>query len=711
VGVPVTVVDPGADHRHPWADRTEERRVGRRRAVVRDREEVDLQQAGTAGAGRQLEQVPLGGGLDVAGHQHPQPVPGREDHERAVVQLARRPPVGTAAIRGEHLEVQVADDRDVPRRRRPHGHLPGGSHRHELGRLGEVGRDRPVPDRPDGDRPHHVRGPADVVEVPVGHHQQVEVPAPVRAQPPRRGPVLARVDEDPRAGRLDQERIALTHVDGGDGQGPHRETSGHERCAGDHEGRRGRHRQGRPHAAPLARADEPAGTGGQGDDRRGPSRRRRPPHVGEGVGGPQHRTGGDARRQEQPAREVRGRDGDHRGDHGAGDRERRRGHGQHVRGHGCQGDLTEGGQQQRDDRELRADGDREDLGEPPREPVEALADDRREQEHPSRRARRQEQPERAGEEGIHQQEEQHGARQPVPGVARHPAGACEQDHQPHGAGAEDGRLEPGEEREGHEHDDQHASLRAGADAHHGAGRHHAADQDGDVGAGDGRQVGEAARSHRLGVVLRQQPGVAGDEPGQQPAQPVRLPGGRGRPDPLADVLARAGQPPRPADRVPPGAVEDHRRVLPGQPPSVATLRQGARGRVAAPALSQGGRVVVHGHRRPLAGRDAVHLLDPDEDVPPPGGRARFVDHDGAHRPRPTGRGECREEAAVARDGPAADRGQGDGRDREEPEGARRRGARCRPGRPWVGRAGLAAPGREQQADRAERRDAGGRAEP
>jgi hypothetical protein len=67
VGVPVPVVASGADDRHLRSGGPEERRIGRGRAMVGHREQVDVEQVRAPPPRREREQVGLGGRLGITG--------------------------------------------------------------------------------------------------------------------------------------------------------------------------------------------------------------------------------------------------------------------------------------------------------------------------------------------------------------------------------------------------------------------------------------------------------------------------------------------------------------------------------------------------------------------------------------------------------------------------------------------------------------------
>lgn len=224
----VVVAAPRAHHGHLGPDGPEERRVGGGAAVV-----WHLQQAG-AQRGRCREQARLGLALGVAGEQRASRSLVDAQDERHLVHLGVRPREGRPAVRSEDVHRQAAhrgplarhrlvdDDTSCPRE----GPQVDG---------GVVLVDRPQPQGPD---PHPVEdgGQAtDVVGVRVAEDDEVQPPDPPSTEPAG-DLVLVRpaVDQDACPAALDQQRVALPNVDGGDGQR-------RRRGAGDG------HQQGRPH--------------------------------------------------------------------------------------------------------------------------------------------------------------------------------------------------------------------------------------------------------------------------------------------------------------------------------------------------------------------------------------------------------------------------------------------------------------------------------
>jgi len=243
VRMPVSIVLAGADDRIAGADGGEELREGRRAAVVRDLQDAGAQQVGTP------EQLALSGDLHVTGQEHRSCVIGDPKHQRHVVELAVGPPERAARLRAEDLDDEPADpglltrnrlvDRDATIRRGAahvmvvlvtvgHGAVPDGMYTHVVQDVLEA---------------------TDVILVRMAEDQEVDRD-PTAAQPPRRGIVLADVDEHTRSPAFDQDGIALTDVDRGD-----RQDLGHipgDRDDAGHDDRE-REKAGRPAHAPRTR--------------------------------------------------------------------------------------------------------------------------------------------------------------------------------------------------------------------------------------------------------------------------------------------------------------------------------------------------------------------------------------------------------------------------------------------------------------------------
>ncbi len=222
VGVAVVVVRPDGDQTDGRADVSEEVGVGGGRAVVRDREETGAQRVGPTGRHPdrcQVEQVAVRGGLAVAGQQRAPPRPARAHHQRRLVEFAARVPVGTAGWRTEHLEVEVADAGPGGCGDLPHGGAGRCGRRVEAVDGGDRRRRGRSPDRRDVRPLEDGDGTADVVEVAVGDHHEVEPHVAVPCEPTGGGGTLPGVDQHPRAGCAQQERIPLPDVDRGDREG------------------------------------------------------------------------------------------------------------------------------------------------------------------------------------------------------------------------------------------------------------------------------------------------------------------------------------------------------------------------------------------------------------------------------------------------------------------------------------------------------------
>jgi hypothetical protein len=117
----------------------------------------------------------------------------------------------------------------------------------------------------------------------------------------------------------------------------------------------------------------------------------------------------------------------------------------------------------------------------------------------------------------------------------------QQDEQCHAAGAQHARLEACDEREPDHRERDRAPPPHRRNPQQGHDEKHTSDQDGDVGAGDRREMGQSRRPHGLSIAVGQQAGIAGDEPDQEAAGALALvPGGRS-PDPIADVFAGCGE--------------------------------------------------------------------------------------------------------------------------------------------------------------------------
>lgn len=192
VGVPVLVVGADADQGHLGAHRRQERGLGRAGTVVGHGQHLGRQPLGPIG-----QQVGLRLASDVAREQHPGAAVEHPQHQRGLVALAAGEPVGPAGRGMQHLDGQVTEVDPRALDRGPHGHPASRRCCSQLAAGGRLGGQRPHPQRPHTHPPQHLGDPADVVEIRVGDHHQIEVAAAMPTQPPRGGPVGAGIDQDP----------------------------------------------------------------------------------------------------------------------------------------------------------------------------------------------------------------------------------------------------------------------------------------------------------------------------------------------------------------------------------------------------------------------------------------------------------------------------------------------------------------------------------
>jgi len=178
----------------------------------------DLQEPRAETTRRPTLQVLLSLDLDVAGQQRDATPPRDPEHERGVVGFAPRPAERTSGWRGQDLDLELRDPSDLAGRGL--GHVGPGA----TGRVSGRGHQRPLerdgtpPELRDG-RPSEHRGHAtEVIGVGVADDQQVETSVAVASQPRGCGIAVARIHEEGGARSLDQDRVALSHVDGGHAQ-------------------------------------------------------------------------------------------------------------------------------------------------------------------------------------------------------------------------------------------------------------------------------------------------------------------------------------------------------------------------------------------------------------------------------------------------------------------------------------------------------------
>jgi hypothetical protein len=496
IRVPVRVADAHADQRHPGCHRIDECEVLCGGPVMRHLQHVGSQLV--AGDG---EQVALLIRLRVAHEQHPGWPGVGAQHQRVVVRV--RVGAGQLVDRTERGERQSGPG-DPPPRRGPYGGdvaqlgVDGGG---PVGRLVQRGQR----DRGDLATTQYARQPVDVVGVEVAQDEQVH---PVDAQPAQAsvhaGRIGAGVDDDRAAGAERQDDgVALAHVAHDHeraGRRPARREHPHRQPAEDHADRddeREPPRQPPPRGHEQRQSEGPEQQpAGQPVGPRQGAGRQDGPAVGDGDEPP----GGPAR---QPGQELR-EGGRHRRHDGREDAEERRrchrGNRQHV---GRHGDGAHGARQRGDDGAAgdlggRRDGQRLSERAGHASGAQPVAPAGREQDQTARGQRRQCEPRVARQVRIDEHEDEHGGRQR--GRRGLPASRTQrqQRHGAHRRRPQHARRRPGQDHEADQHQRAHRHAqprpRPQPPAH---GQHHRQDH-GNVGAGNGHEVGETGRAELLG---------------------------------------------------------------------------------------------------------------------------------------------------------------------------------------------------------------------
>ncbi len=342
--------------------------------------------------------------------------------------------------------------------------------------------------------------------------------------------VRAAVDEDAGAGTLHEHRVALPDVDRRDrqrgrirpGDRDQREAAGHDRDGA-----------GAGPAGPASGEQPDDQAGGPNDQARArPGHDRQVRQPGRQQHEPQCRVG------EREHRGGQGRvdDGEHRPPADDHRRDRRGGDGQQVGRDRRERDLADGHQQDGGDGDLRPDGHGAERGEGVRPPPQAPRHERRNDQHAGGRRSRQDHAQRPGQRRVHDDESQHGDRQRVHGLAADTTRLGDQDDARHDRGAHHRRLGPGEQHEPGHRERHGDPAAAGAHARHAAQQDHPGDHHGDIGSGDGDQVGQADVPHGVLGGLRQQPRVPGDEPDGQAGAITPETARRRLPHPSTDEL-------------------------------------------------------------------------------------------------------------------------------------------------------------------------------
>ena len=532
--MPVGVVRPDRDERHPRAAGSEERRIGVPAAVVRNLQHIRAQ-VGSGG-----EDPRLGLGAQVAGEEDPHTALHDPDDHRQVVRLRGRG--GPLRRRGQHL------DRRLPDRPPVAGHedraLPAAATDQAVERalplvVGSQRAGGHDPHRPTGERAGQT---GRVVGVQVRHEDQRERvdPEPVQA-PIDRADVRPGVDEDagPGSGRHD-EGIPLPDV-AGDHEGvrrwpapdhlPQRPT---HRDQAHQRGQRERPDPWEPPQRPGPREEQQREQGGAARPGR-PARRRvrqRCRALGdqdEPTRRPAGATDEKVRGGGQQWTEDRRRQSEHRG-------RCDRGGGQQV---GRQRDQADRSGEARDEgRRGQAGGgaDGEGIGQdgpasagpqPPR-PGGRHQHDRR------RRRHRQGEPGVACQARVEEQQHADGRSQGRQRGPWSPRRQRQQRDRTHGGGPHDARARPRQHDEPAQQEPRDG--RPHTAVHHPApqGPEHRREDDRHVRPGHRGEVGEPGAPEVLVEHRVHGPRVADDQSGQQSGRPLVQDPGRGRRQTLAE---------------------------------------------------------------------------------------------------------------------------------------------------------------------------------
>jgi hypothetical protein len=549
--VPVAVVGTDADERDGGADDVVEPRVLVGRAVVRHLDDVGPRHL----VARRREQAPLrrrgevaeveqGEAPDRAARQ------GAPEGDDARVVARRRARVR----RPEDGPAEVAEDTAHARRHLDQLGSPVDEHVDD----GLVGVAAHRPDQRPADAPRDDVDGAHVVGVEVREHEQVDaVDAEAAEAAAQRLLVVAHVDERDLARAADQHRVALPDVALGHRpvarhRGPLARPDAGDRPDEDDE-RAGQHHAEHPSCpSPRAREHDRGEDHGQAGQHHHAGRAARPRDPGQRPRGDRTRHGADpgGRHPRRPGRDLgdAGSPGGGQADEQTPDGREGRGRlGQHVGDDAVHGEPRVEEEQHRLARELGGDGDRQQHGERPgQDPGEDVGERRREHDEPRGREHGQGERDVAGQPRV--DDEQTGHRQRHHGQARHRARRREvhEHDEGHHRGSHDARLG----RDQHEEREQDARREPDAEeprhAERPAGEHHESDEHRAVRPGDGGEVRQRRRRHRVVEVVADRGRVAHREPGQQAAAVTREPGGHG-----PEVGAHGvGQPRRTRGRIP-----------------------------------------------------------------------------------------------------------------------------------------------------------------
>jgi hypothetical protein len=620
--------------------------------MVRDLQVVDAQQV------RATQQPRLGSDLGVAGQQGAAAVEVDPQDDRVLVAVERQAPVGgwrqdrhLGAAQGEALPFVDALERHAAGRGDALG-LGGGQR--------DVRRQRRRPDEQHPDRQGGEDGgqPAGVVVVRVGHEDGVErADAPLAE--PCEGDVRfgSAVDEEADGaagvvGHLDEDRVPLTDVEGGDRQVLDRRGRLHRRERRERDGPGDRRDREAWRAAPQQQP------GGERQSRRGGEQRRVEPCTGSapGGGGQDPGDGEAGERGEEPTGGGPCQPDADRGDphrlRDGGERDR-----EEVRGHRPPGEPLLQGEQERRRAELRTEADGREQAEGAGAP-QALGERRGEDEHPRRGGHRQPEAQVPGEQRVDEEQEQRGHRQGMPSIAAPPQEPGAEDERRHEPGPQDRGLPAHEQDVPAEGAESHEAPAAHADAQQPGESQDAGEHECDVPAGDDDEVGEPGVGE-LGAPLGALPAdVAGEQPGEDRRAVVVEVAPGDLPGPLPH---RGGDPPAQRGRGAlldrPARGQDRRRMESAQVPveavpveragrhlglqGVADLRQpGSGGQAEAGPLPDG---------HPVEGDDAPH--EPGAVL----GDARLRHDADLDRGRATPLGERGDRAALGEVGPGTGR--------------------------------------------------------
>lgn len=443
--MPVVVPGADADHHDVGAHSVEKPRRVRVPAMMRHLEHRSAQ---TVWPG---EHAGLGGDLDVASEQHRAFGSKEAEDERALVRLVAQQ---TVRRRADHLNPRRAQREALPGRHGLHRDPPRGGRliRGDDGRVDivkEVERHRPDEKHADLDRGEDCGQTAAVIRMRMGEGHSVEPPDAPRAQLAQYEMRIGTpVDQHLRARRgLDEQRVALAHVEGSERQAgltavlPHGRQDGQHDCdhdpdnsepggaPPDHE----RHSEDQPHEQEALRMSE------QVDGREAGA-------VGEPLAGPE---GQAERRTREPCDGAA--DGNRQlrpegGDPANGRRDRGSRHSDKVRGDRGEGQGALDTQQEGSDAELRAEAGGSEQTQRTRA-RQTLRERRSEDEHPCGGEHRQPEADLPGDRGVGEQQKQHCGRERVRRVWSSPERPGEQHERRHDARTQDRGLRTDEQRE------------------------------------------------------------------------------------------------------------------------------------------------------------------------------------------------------------------------------------------------------------------------